>query len=304
MKLLRRSSLTNPMKKLFAGLLILGMSVSRAAEKLPQSTTFVNVPAFKDLVTKATANDWKALPMGDRVARFGLAMRGTPYKGFTLEIDDHVESPCVNFSGLDCWTFFETSLGLARMIEKPKSTYGPSDLLSEIETTRYWGGQCSGKYLERIHYLASWFNDNEKRGNILNVTRKIGPTSVLTDRTCEEMTVLWKKYRYLAKSPSLLPEMGQIEAKESALAVPYIPKDKVKESEKNIRNGDIIGIVTAHTGGHCSHVGLAYRTEDGVCHFMHASSLYKKVVLDKSISGYLSDFKSDIGIIVGRPISK
>ncbi len=284
-------------------LFILSLGALQAREQLPQSVTFVDAPAFQSLVTQAVQKDWRALPIGERVARFGSALRGTSYKGFTLEIDDKIESPSVNFDGLDCWTFFETSLGLARMLEKPKSNYTPSDLLAEIETTRYWHGQCTGQYLERIHYLASWFNDNEKRGNILNVTRKVGPAAVLTGRTCEEMTVLWKKYRYLARSPSLLPEMGRIEAKESALAVPYIPTSKVKESEKNIRNGDIIGIVTAYEGGHCSHVGLAYRTEDGVCHFMHASSLYKKVVLDKSISGYLSEHKSDLGIIVGRPIT-
>ena len=35
---------------------------------------------------------------------------------------------------------------------------------------------------------------------------------------------------------------------------------------------------------------------------MHASRNYKKVVIDKSISGYLSDFSSHAGILVGRPL--
>lgn len=89
-------------------------------------------------------------------------MQGTPYVGLTLEIDDHIESASVNFKGLDCWTFFETALGLARMFGQAKTRYEPSDLLREIEWTRYRGGQCHGNYLDRIHYLDEWFRDNDR----------------------------------------------------------------------------------------------------------------------------------------------
>ena len=287
----------------FVAFLVSSLLSLSAGENLPRSVTFKDKPSFDAIVARALRGNWRSLPMGARVATFGRAMLGTRYAGYTLEIHDHVESPSCNFDGLDCWTFFETALGLARMIETPKPAYDPGDLLREIETTRYWGGHCSGRYLERIHYLVSWFNDNERRGNITNVTTSVGPTVKLTGRKCEEMTVLWKSYRYLRNDPSLLGEMGRIEAKESALTVPYIPKNRVKEIEKNIQSGDIIGIVTNQTGGHCSHVGLAYRSSDGVCHFMHASSTKKKVILDESISSYLAAFKYHAGIIVARPLA-
>ncbi|MEZ5432743.1 MAG: hypothetical protein R3F31_16555 [Verrucomicrobiales bacterium] len=58
-------------------------------------------------------------------------LRGTPYKGFTLEIDDHIESPSANLEGLDCWSFFEISLGLARMLESGGPDYQPQDLLNQ-----------------------------------------------------------------------------------------------------------------------------------------------------------------------------
>lgn len=275
-----------------------------AKENLPQSVTFKGKDKFDAIVARAVKENWRELPMGQRVARFGKSLLGTKYVGYTLEIDDHIESPSVNFNGLDCWTFFETSLGLARMIEVPKPAYTPGDLLAEIEWTRYRGGVCTGNYLDRIHYLAEWWYDNEARGDIARVTRAVGPTIPLDDRKCQEMTVLWKSYRYLKNNPSLLPEMGRIEARESSLPFRYIPKDKVKAIEKNIQTGDIIGIVTKCTGGHCSHVGLAYRTEDGVCHFMHASSRKKEVILDRSISSYLNAFKLDAGIIVARPLPR
>ena len=279
-------------------------TVAPAKEQLPQDVTFKGREKFELVVNRAIKENWRALPMGERVARFGKALLGTKYVGYTLEIDDHVESASVNFNGLDCWTFFEASLGLARMIEVPKAAYTPSDLLAEIEWTRYRGGVCTGNYLDRMHYLAEWWYDNEARGNVARVTRDVGPTIPLVDRRCAEMTILWKSYRYLKNNPSLLPEMGRIETREGSLPFRYIPKDQVKDVEKNIQSGDIIGIVTKASGGHCSHVGLALRTEDGVCHFMHASRNYKKVVVDKSISGYLKDFKLHAGIIIARPLPR
>ena len=79
--------------------LSLALSLSAiAGENLPQSVTFKGHAKFDALVARALSENWQALPMGGRVAKFGLAMRGTKYEGFTLEIDDHVESPSANFS--------------------------------------------------------------------------------------------------------------------------------------------------------------------------------------------------------------
>jgi hypothetical protein len=36
--------------------------------------------------------------------------------------------------------------------------------------------------------------------------------------------------------------------------------------------------------------------------FMHASRNYKKVVIDKTIPGYLNDFSAHAGILVSRPL--
>ncbi len=80
-------------------------------------TVFKERDRFESLV--ARAEPFKSRPIGERVAAVGRAMCGTPYKGFTLEIDDRIEAPSVNFTGLDCWTFFETSLAFARMLDEP-----------------------------------------------------------------------------------------------------------------------------------------------------------------------------------------
>lgn len=276
--------------------------ICKAAEHLPQRVTFLGDEKFRQLVARAVAEDWASLPMGERVAQFGLGMRSTKYVGWTLEIDDRVESASVNFNGLDCWTFFETALGLARMIARRQRSYAPSDLLREIEWTRYRGGVCRGNYLDRIHYLDEWFTDNARRGNIRCMTREIGPAVRMTGRSNDEMSLNPKLYRYLRANPALVPPLNQIERQLERVPFDYIPKAQVAACEARIRSGDIIGIVTNRQHVFCSHVGLALRTSDGVCRLMHASSTQKKVIVDKAIHDYLNATKSHAGIIVGRPL--
>jgi len=281
---------------------LLATSLASAAEHLPQKRSFLGVDRFQRLVALAIAGNWRAQPMGQRVALFGQAMLGTKYVGWTLEIDDHIESPSVNFLGLDCWTFFETALGLARMIARSKASYTPSDLLREIEITRYRGGVCHGNYLDRIHYLDEWFTDNAARDHVRYITSKIGPVVRLQGRANDEMSLNTKLYRYLKANPALVPALSQIEQRLERMPFDYIPKAQVAACEPRLQNGDIIGIVTHRDHVFCSHVGLALQMQDGRCHFMHASLTAKKVLIDKPIHDYLASIKSHAGIVVARPV--
>src|SRR5438105_747318 len=181
--------------------------------RLPFNAVFKGQEQFNRLVAKAKTGNWKGLPIGERTATVGQALVGTRYKHFTLEIDNRIESPSVNFQGMDCWTFFEIALSFARMLNEPESNWTPERLLHYIELDRYRGGQCSG---------------------------------------------------------------------------------------------DIIGIISRDRNGLYStaHVGLAFRTNDGVLHFMHASSPgnYGHVIVDAQPSKYLYRYRSDSGILVARPL--
>lgn len=269
---------------------------------MPLNRTFAGLEKFHEMVARAEAEHWSGLPLSERVSRSALAMQGTPYVSYTLEIDDHIESPSVNFHGQDCWTFFETALALGRMFGRSKSRHTPADLLREIELTRYRGGVCHGHYLDRIHYLDEWFRDNHRRSHVRDITRSLGATVPLEGRRIDEMTLLWKSYRYLNNNPELRPGMAAIEAELQTHAFHYLPKQSVQAIEPGLQSGDIIGIVTHLPHVYCSHVGLALRTRDGACHFMHASANQKRVMIDKSVSGYLNDFKKHAGIVVARPV--
>src|SRR6266404_3010613 len=288
--------------KVFIPLFLL-FSVAFASEsRLPFSTVFKGQDQFNRLVAKAKAGNWKALPIGERTAAVGQTLIGTRYKHFTLEIDNRIESPSVNFQGVDCWTFFEIALGFARMLNEPESNWTPERLLHYIELDRYRGGECTGDYLSRLHYLEDWLFDNDRRGLLVDLTREYGGVSV--PHSAREMTVGWRHYRYLAHNKALLGPLAQMEARVSARSLYQIPKRGVTAVEPKLHSGDIIGIVSRDRSGLYStaHVGLALRTNDGVLHFMHASSPGNsgKVVVDARLSNYLYRYGSDSGILVAR----
>src|SRR5947207_6487330 len=83
---------------------------TRGAVTLPMRTVFKGQDRFEQLIMRAKAENWKALPIGQRTAALGQAMVGTPYRSFTLEVDNRVESPSVNFTGLDCWALVDSVL--------------------------------------------------------------------------------------------------------------------------------------------------------------------------------------------------
>jgi len=272
---------------------------------LPMETVFQGRARFENLISqiKGKAERLRALPIGERVAWFGQVFVGTPYKGFTLEIDDRIEAPSVNLNGLDCWTFFEVALAMARMVDRPVEEWTAEMMLRYIEMDRYWGGSCDGTYLSRLHYLEDWLHDNADRGLIRDLTRSLGGVNVSNAAT--EMTNNWKKYRYMRNNPEFRAGISELESRLRRQPLAMIPKSKVRDIEDRLQNGDIIGIIGKDGERYgTSHVGLAYRGADGVLRFMHASapSNYGKVVIDMRLSDYLAKFRTHAGILVGRPV--
>jgi len=272
--------------------------------RLPFSTVFRGQDQFNRLVAKAKSANWTALPIGERTAAVGQALVGTRYKHFTLEIDNRIESPSVNFQGMDCWTFFELALGFARMLNEPESNWTPERLLHYIEIDRYRSGECTGEYLSRLHYLEDWLYDNDRRGLVEDLTRTLGGRSV--PHSAREMSVGWRHYRYLAANRSLLGPLARMEANVSSRPLYQIPKNRVAGIEPKLHSGDVIGIISRDRNGLYSsaHVGLALRTNDGVLHFMHASSPGNsgRVIVDAQPSKYLYRYRTDSGILVARPL--
>ena len=270
--------------------------------RLPLNTVFKGEAKFHALVAKAERENWRALPLPQRTIRAAREMVGTPYVNYSLEIDDRIESPSVNLTGMDCWTYYENALAFARMLRYKPGPYKPQDMLHMVEVERYRGGTCTGGYLSRMHHLEEVFHDNQRRGLAVNITPRI-PGAERLQREIREMTVQWKAYRYLKSNPSLIEPMGRIEAQVSRLPVYHVPKSRVASIEKYLQDGDICAITSNSTYGYASHVGLIMRVKDRA-YFCHATSDRDKgrmTVIDRPIADYVNGASKHAGIIVCRP---
>lgn len=281
---------------------VVGRGVPPAsAPRLPMRTVFKGGAKFGAVVAKAERENWRALPLSGRTLRVARELVGTPYVNYTLEVDDRIESPVVSFTGMDCWTFYENSVALARMLRYKPGPYQPQDMLHMIEVERYRNGVCTGSYLSRMHHLEEVFHDNQRRGIASNITPRL-PGAVRLRRTIREMTVQWKSYRYLRANPALVAPMGRIEAQVSRLPVYHVPKAKARAAEAYLQDGDICAITSTSAFGYTSHVGLIMRLK-GRAYFVHATSDRAKgrmVIIDRPLTDYLNGGASHAGFIICR----
>lgn len=273
-----------------------------SSPRLPLPTVFQGEAKFQAIIAKAERENWRSLPLGERTIRVARELVGTPYMNYSLEVDDRIESPVANLRAMDCWTYYENSLALARLLRYQPAPYKPQDLLHMVEIERYRNGVCTGNYLSRMHHLEEVFYDNQRRGYATNITSRI-PGAERMHREIHEMTVQWKDYRYLRCNPSLIEPMGKIEAQVSNLPVYQVPKSKVRAAEKYLQNGDICAITSNDPTGYTSHVGMIVRLNDRA-YFTHATSDRDKgrmVIIDRPITDYLASAAKHTGIIVCRP---
>ncbi len=252
----------------------------------------------KAIVTKAKQQHWDTLPIGDVVARVGRELIGTPYVGGTLE-GTGPEQCRFTLSGLDCVTFFESCLAIALGC-KNGNEVSIETIERSIQHTRYRGGVLDG-YCSRLHYTAEWLSDNETKGVVRDITRELSgavPFALHVDF----MSTHPQFYPALKENPALVKTMQGIEQRINATKHWIVPKDNVSAIEQYLQNGDIVAIATSKAGLDYAHTGLIAVSEDGVRHFLHASSAKKQVTFDSSISSYLQTVSSDTGISIARPL--
>src|SRR2546430_4923148 len=102
--------------KVIAPIVLICATAFAVETRLPFQTVFKGQAQFNRLVSLAKSNYWKSLSIGERTAVVGHALSGPRYKSCPLEIANRSQSPSVAFNGLDCSTFFATSLALRRTV--------------------------------------------------------------------------------------------------------------------------------------------------------------------------------------------
>ncbi len=113
------------------------------------------------------------------------------------------------------------------------------------------------------------------------------------------------KYRQLVAHPELVAEIRRQEAAINRRHITYVPLDKIASIEPLLQTGDIVGVCTNLPGLDIAHTGLVLRTEDGVTHFVDASSMKSrmKVTIEPGpISQQLTWSSHLIGAMFARPL--
>jgi len=278
-----------------------GSALAALANPLqPQPEHFEGREVFDRILQKSTAGNWRQLPIGQLMGKIAMELKGTPYVGFTLELSPDAESCVVNLHGLDCVTFFEDTLCMARMIKHGKGS--PAALLEEVQFTRYRGGKM-GDFTTRLHYTTDWLVDNEKKGVIKILAPELPGAEPFTQKV-GIMSERPQNYRQLAAHPDLIPAIRLTEEKINGRSLKYLPMNKLAADEHLLQTGDIVGVTTTERGIDIAHTGLCIKDEQGVVHFMDASSSRRnrRVTLETDISQCLNWSSKLTGVMFGRPL--
>jgi hypothetical protein len=202
------------------------------------------------------------------------------------------EEVVINFTELDCMTYVENTLNIARQIRNKHFKIG--DLVENIRQTRYSKGKIID-YSSRLHYTADWINENQNNGIIKDITKELGGSEYQFEFSF--MSNHYKRYKMLTgqNGDELRRKISETEKQLNLIPSYILPINKIRRSVRQIEDGDIIAIATSTKGLDYVHIGFAF---DGK--FLHASSVKKAVVLDTTIFNYVRNYKKCIGISVLR----
>lgn len=234
-------------------------------------------------------------PINEVIIQMGISFLGTDYAAFALEAPGP-ERLVVNLRGLDCVSFYENSLVLARCVKKDMMTF--DEYRRELTFIRYRGGIIDG-YPSRLHYTSDYFFDNGKKGVWRDVTKEAGGVPYL--KSINFMSTHPEQYRQLRENPKFLEQIQKQEEEITKREKYFLPKDKITANASKIQSGDILGITTDIAGLDVSHTGIAVR-QNGTLHLLHAPAVGKKVqVSELALADYLARNKRHTGLMIVRP---
>lgn len=223
---------------------------------------------------------------------------GNPYLPNSLDKGDE-ENLIVNTRQFDCLTFVETVASLYLCTFNNERSF--ENYCKRLLSLRYRDGIITD-YTSRLHYFTWWAYDNEKRGNLFVIDK---PSSLFSSAQIIDnnfMSTNPTRYKHLINSIDFLNKIRYYEDQFNGCSFLYIPKSKLDNSNLSeyIKSGDIVGIVTNKKGLDIAHVGFAVWINRKL-HFIHASSLMNKVIVDKkTLFEYCAENNARLGVRIFR----
>jgi len=160
-----------------------------------------------------------------------------------------------------------------------------------------------GDFTSRLHYTTDWFVDNEEKGVVKILTPDLPGAEPFTQKV-GIMSQHPEYYRQLASHPELLQDIKLAEDKINSRNLKFLPMDKLEAAEPLLQTGDIVGVTTTESGIDIAHTGLCIKDEQGVVHFMDASSARSRmrVTVEPEIGKCLNWSSKLTGVMIARPL--
>ncbi len=269
------------------------ISFSAFSQKREISITNEDEEIIYDIFNKFSED--KNLSTGELIIKIGHYFLETPYLAHTLEINSD-ERLVVNLREMDCTTFAENCLALARTVKN--TSPDQNTFFDELRTIRYRSGLID-RYPSRLHYFSDWIYENARKKIVTNITAKSGGISKKIELNF--MSAHPDSYSHLRMHPEFISEISKQEKTISKRQFKFIPESKLRKYEKKIKNGDIIGISTDIAGMDIMHVVIAFWKNDKL-HILHASQSNGKVLVsEETLYEYLINSKKATGLVIARP---
>jgi hypothetical protein len=245
---------------------------------------------YENKINLAQQNNWAALPFNQLVVMVAQSFIGTPYVGGTLDRTAN-EELIINLHEVDCFTYLEYVLALARVIKWGRTSF--EDFCAQVQFMRYRAGQLNG-YASRLHYFTDWLADNHRKKVV----------QVIAGPSCEkkQLNILSQNL----KNQQELAAVREMELRASQQGFCYFGNQILnkKEIQSYFRDGDIIGFVSNVKGLDINHVAFLKSKPAGGWTYIHASSVNKAVeVYAKDLVEYALRIKRNTGIVLARASS-
>lgn len=285
------------MKNLFALLILFlsfGLNISVA-----QSTPNDRIMQSEDKrIAEEKLNVFKsksALPISELITEIGLSFLGTPYVVASLE-NGLEEKMVINLRELDCTTFAENCLALARTVKAGKTDF--ESFVSELVQIRYRDG-VRNQYPSRLHYFVEWISNNQKKRLIDGTPNQNG---IKTNKVINYMSTHPANYPVLKEHPELIPAIAAQEKGLTQTGFMFFPKNDIPNLYKQLQHGDIIALTSNIDGVDVNHVGIILKRGTEF-YLLHAPLSGKKVLVSEGpITDFIKPESKNNGIMIARPV--
>jgi hypothetical protein len=275
-------------------ILLTGQNISCAQSS---KTDWIMLPEDKQIAEEKLKlfSSKSDLPISELFSEIGLSFLETPYVVASLE-NGLDEKLVINLRELDCTTFVENCLALARTAKLGKTDF--ESFVTELEKIRYRDG-IRNQYPSRLHYFSEWIQNSHKKGLISETPNVNGEKS---GKTINYMSTHPAQYSVLKEHPELIPSIAEQEKELTTAGFMFFPKENLPNLYKYLQHGDIIALTSSIEGVDINHVGIILKKGTGF-YLLHAPLSGKKVLVsDGQLSDFLKPASKNNGIMIARPV--